>query len=188
MSLSGDRWTYLDPYTRKYLSQRLEAYDQIMKMTKSILDDANSINNNLGLDDLENKFIRGLISCLQLNKYLNQPSSIPGKSLELWCEVAQKPAFFLELTFRYLDIVKLTEQEIKKYASSVDNWKISNYPFGIKDHCNILIFLLNIGGSIQEQSFFRGSDLTPEIICEFLKDWKGIDLTMLLPKATSVSH
>jgi hypothetical protein len=35
---------------------------------------------------------------------------------------------------------------------------------------------------------FRGKDLTPEVIGEFLKDWKDIDLTFLLDDRAKVAQ
>jgi hypothetical protein len=39
-------------------------------------------------------------------------------------------------------------------------------------------FFLNI--HTKQFKFFRGENFTPEFICEFLKDWKSIDLTSLI--------
>jgi hypothetical protein len=43
----------------------------------------------------------------------------------------------------------------------------------VENHC-----FLNI--HTKQFKFFRGENFTPEFICEFLKDWKGIDLTSLI--------
>jgi hypothetical protein len=34
--------------------------------------------------------------------------------------------------------------------------------------------------------FFRGENFTPEFICEFLNDWKGIDLRPLIEEQVKI--
>jgi hypothetical protein len=135
---------------------------------------------------LEEKFIQALSLCINLSNYHAKPSNYPGKAIELLSEVAQKPEILALLISRYQLFVKMANQAIINYAGSVDNWQVESYPFGVKDHCNIINFLINLNGNYQEQTFFRGKDFTPEIICEFLKDWKGIDLSSYLSKPISI--
>jgi hypothetical protein len=61
---------------------------------------------------------------------------------------------------------------------SIDNWKVKGTIFGVADQCNIVHFFLNV--HTKNFEFFRGENWTPERICEFLLEWKGIDLTSLI--------
>ena len=132
----------------------------------------------------QKKFIKALELCQSLVALQRQPSEVPCQAIELFCEVAKEPFVLLRLSEQHTAEIEKAIVGISEYAGSVDNWKVGNYPFGVKDHCNILNFFLNV--HTKKFDFFRGKDFTPEMICEFLQDWKGIDLTVLLTKNTPV--
>jgi hypothetical protein len=90
----------------------------------------------------------------------------------------------LELNTLYSEQILIAKKSIEKYTRTVDNWKAGNCPFWVKDHCNIVNFFLSL--NTQDFYFFRGDNFTPELICEFLQDWKGIDLFPLLSKKSEL--
>lgn len=124
------------------------------------------------------KFRQALEICESLVAVKRQPSNLPCEAIQLFCEIAEEPFVLLDLCEKHKAEIEPALRAIADYAASVDNWKYGDCPFGVKDHCNILHFFLNV--HTKKFEFFRGKDLTPETICEFLKDWKGIDLTPLL--------
>jgi hypothetical protein len=131
---------------------------------------------------LEHPFKEALNRCQSLINYPRKPSDYPCEAINLFCEVASDPKSLIQLLNQYSIDVKRADQVVTNYAATIDNWTDKNCPLGTKDHCNILHFFLNLNGSYQDQLFFRGKDFTPELICEFLQEWKGIDLFPLLSK------
>ena len=126
----------------------------------------------------EEKFLQALEICKSLVTVRRKPSTLPCEAIEIFCDIAKEPLELLHLCERYASEIEPALEEIANYAGSIDNWKHGDCPFGVKDHCNILHFFLNV--HTKKFKFFRGEDLTPEVICEFLKDWKGIDVTELI--------
>ncbi|MBK4729433.1 hypothetical protein JJD41_05965 [Oxynema sp. CENA135] len=125
------------------------------------------------------KFLEAVEICKSLKTLHCKRSSLPCEAIQLLCEVARDPSELLELCQQYRAEIEPAVTGIADYAASVDNWKAGSCPFGLKDHCNILHFLFNV--DTQQFEFFRGrKTFTPEVICEFLKDWKGIDLAPLV--------
>lgn len=131
----------------------------------------------------ETKFLQALDICQSLVTVKLKPSNLPCEAIQLFCEVAKEPLELLNLCQQYKSEIEPALKAIADYAASVDNWKHGDCPFGVKDHCNILHFLLNL--HTKQFEFFRGKNWTPEKICEFLKDWKGIDLTPLITEKTA---
>lgn len=139
------------------------------------------INNSL-----EHQFKEALNRCQSLVNYARKPSDYPCEAINLFCEVASDQKSFIQLLNRYSADVQKADQAVINYAATIDNWSDKNCPLGTKDHCNILHFFLNLNGSYQDQLFFRGKDFTPELICEFLQEWKGIDLLPLLSQKSQL--
>jgi hypothetical protein len=135
---------------------------------------------------LEHQFKAALNRCQSLANYARKPSDYPCEAINLFCEVASDPKTLIQLLNRYPIEVQKADQAVTNYAATIDNWTDKNCPLGTKDHCNILHFFLNLNGSYQDQLFFRGKDFTPELICEFLQEWKGIDLFPLLSKQSQL--
>ena len=132
----------------------------------------------------EQKFLQALKICQSLVTVKLQPSNLPCEAIQLFCEVAKDPLELLNLCQQYNSEIETALKAIADYAASVDNWKHGDCPFGVKDHCNILHFLLNL--HTKQFEFFRGKNWTPEVICEFLQDWKGIDLAPLIEDRVKV--
>jgi hypothetical protein len=100
---------------------------------------------------IEEKFLEALQLCQNLAEVTQKPSSFTCEALKLFTQVD------------LLSLVGLAKKSVKNYARSVDNWQVEGCPFGVKDHCNILYFLLNIKS--QNFEFFRSKNRTPEVIC-----------------------
>jgi hypothetical protein len=128
----------------------------------------------------EKKFLEALDLCNSLSEFSCKPSNHPCQAIHLFCEIGAEPQSLLELNALHSEQILIAKKSIEKYARTVDNWKTGNCPFGVKDHCNIVNFFLSL--NTQDFYFFRGDNFTPELICEFLQDWKGIDLFPLLSK------
>lgn len=126
----------------------------------------------------EKKFLEALDLCNSLSEFACQPSNLPCQAIHLFCEIGTEPQSLLELNALHSEQILIAKKSIEKYARTVDNWKTGNCPFGVKDHCNIVNFFLSL--NTQDFYFFRGDNFTPELICEFLQDWKGINLFPLL--------
>jgi hypothetical protein len=126
----------------------------------------------------EKKFLEALDLCNSLSEFARQPSSYPCQAIHLFCEIGTEPENLLELNALYADRVLIAKKSIEKYARTIDNWKTGNCPLGGKDHCNIVNFFLSL--KTQDFYFFRGDNFTPELICEFLQEWKGINLFSLI--------
>lgn len=135
---------------------------------------------------LEQKFLRALERCQVLIEFKCKPSNLACEAIEIFCELGKYPERLISLLEKYEVEVEKAERAVESYARSVDNWQIEGCPFGVKDHCNILHFFLNLKS--QNFNFFRGKNWTPEVICEFLQEWKGINLRELLkqPKRDAV--
>jgi hypothetical protein len=143
----------------------------------------------------EKKFLEALDLCNSLSEFSCQPSNFPCQAIHLFCEIGAELQSLLELNTLYSEQILIAKKSIEKYARTVDNWKTGNCPFGVKDHCNIVNFFLSLNTqyfyfflslNTQYFYFFRGDNFTPELICEFLQDWKGIDLFPLLSKKSQL--
>jgi hypothetical protein len=134
----------------------------------------------------EQKFLQALEICKSLVTVKRKPSNLSCQAIELFCEIAKEPSDLLHLCEQHTSEIEPALNAIADYAASVDNWKAGDCPFGVKDHCNILHFFLNV--HTKKFELFRGKDLTPEVIGEFLKDWKDIDLTFLLDDRAKVAQ
>jgi hypothetical protein len=132
---------------------------------------------------LETTFLEALNCCRSLVNDCGKPSALAWSAIELLGEVGRFPDQLLDLCNQYQETVVEADRAIESYASSVDNWKVEGTYFGVKDHCNILHFFLNV--HTEDFKFFRGENWTPELICEFLQEWKGIDLTSLIAERPS---
>ena len=127
-------------------------------------------------NDSESLFLKALDRCQLLPSYERKPSPCACEAIHLLCQVAGEPEQLLQLLKKYSREVNQADQLVTHYATTIDNWQVEDCPLGSREHCNILHFFLNLHNSYQEQLFFRGKDFTPELICEFLQDWKGINL------------
>jgi|694.fasta_scaffold26867_7 hypothetical protein len=132
--------------------------------------------------DAEQNFLKALKSCNSLVNVKGEPSSIPCQTIELLCSVAKEEY----LAFRWSQLqysVKVEEAlvAIDEYARSCDNWRIYNQDcslgFGVKDHCTILSFLLNLPSS--NYTNYTGNFNSAEIICDLLQEWRGFDFRLL---------
>ncbi|MGL5036130.1 MAG: hypothetical protein ACRC6M_20285 [Microcystaceae cyanobacterium] len=130
----------------------------------------------------EYQFLSALNRCQLLIECERKPSDYLCEAINLFCQVAKNPEQLIQLLERYPVEVKKADQALTDYASTIDNWQDKNCPLGSKDNCNILHFFLNLNRSYQDQLFFRGKDFTPEKICEFLLNWKEINLLPFLSK------
>jgi hypothetical protein len=126
----------------------------------------------------EKQFLKALSLCQELVNFKCEASNLPCEAIELFCEVGRQPSELLKFSEKYPMEVEQAKKAVEQYARSIDNWLLSNCPFGVKDHCNILNFFLSLRSRRFE--FFRGENFTPEMICDFLEDWKGIDLRVFL--------
>ncbi len=127
----------------------------------------------------EQKFIAALEICQSLAALQYQKTLITFDAIKLLCEVAREPANFLALRHQYATEVAAALRAVEAYATSVDNWRVDcEIGFGVKDHCNIISFFLNLPtGNFTR---FSGNLATPEIITELMADWQGIDLAPLV--------
>lgn len=125
------------------------------------------------------KFLEALDICKSLVSYKRQPTHLTFEAIALFCEVAENPSALLHLSEEYAEETEAAFQSVYEYATNADNWRVdSELGFGVKDHCSILSFFLKLRTG--EFEYFTGNFKTPEIICELLKDWKGIDLKDLI--------
>lgn len=89
---------------------------------------------------------------------------------------------------RRTSFIQKALNSIDKYARSCDNWRVYNEKcslgFGVRDHCNILSFLLNLPSS--DFKAYTGNLNTTEIISELLKEWKGVDFTLSLKHSSQL--
>lgn len=128
---------------------------------------------------LKNKFLKALDICQSLTEWKSKPTDLTFQAIELFCEVAQSPSNFLYLAKKYSQETQLASQAVYEYALTVDNWRVNcELGFGVKDHCTILNFFLNI--DTRHFNYFTGNFNSPEQINELLQHWKKIDLTSLL--------
>jgi hypothetical protein len=127
----------------------------------------------------ESKFLQAVEICQSLTGIKSKPTNLTFQAIELFSQVAEIPADLL--LWLQMHAVESQEafQAVYQYGTIADNWRVDcELGFGVKDHCSILAFFLN--PHTQDFKFFTGNLKTPEMICELLKDWKGIDLTFLL--------
>ena len=143
--------------------------------------------------DLEKSFLKALKLCTSLIEAKGEPSSIPCQAIELLCGVAKEEylAFRFYQQSQYLPNVEQALVAIDKYARSCDNWRIYNQDcslgFGVRDHCTILSFLLNLPSS--NYTNYTGNFDSAEIICDLLQEWSGFDFRLLLISAPElISH
>ncbi|AVQ73027.1 hypothetical protein MTo_04298 [Microcystis aeruginosa NIES-1211] len=136
------------------------------------------INNVMNDTNLEQIFLQALDRCLSLLDYQSQPTNLAWSAIELFAEVGRFPQMLRQFCDQYRERVAAADRAIKDYASSVDNWTVKGTIFGAQDQCNILHFFLNV--HTKNFKFFRGENWTPQLICEFLQEWKGIDLFSLI--------
>ncbi|MBW4492371.1 MAG: hypothetical protein KME26_04650 [Oscillatoria princeps RMCB-10] len=133
----------------------------------------------------ETKFLQGVEICKSLTGIKSKPTHLTFQAIELFCQVAEVPADLLLLLQTHAVESQEAFQAVYEYGTSADNWRVDcELGFGIKDHCSILAFFLN--PHTQDFKFFTGNFKTPEMICELLKDWKGVDLTFLLDDIAAV--
>ena len=148
--------------------------------------------NNKGKETMsqsqEQKFIQALNLCQSLVAVKYEPSSLPCQAIELFCEVSKEPSVIIDLLKRHSKKVKSAFDAVDEYARSADNWRVKgnncSLGFGVKDHCSMLSFFLNLNS--QKFQYFTDNFDSSETICEFLRDWKGIDLTGFLPKISDL--
>jgi hypothetical protein len=95
-------------------------------------------------DRSREQFLQALQLCQSLVNFLRKPSPYPCEAIELFCEVGKSPTRLLELVSEYEAEVIQADRSVESYARSIDNWKGEDCPFGMKDHCNILHFFLNV--------------------------------------------
>jgi hypothetical protein len=134
--------------------------------------------------DAEKNFLNALKLCNALVDIKREPSSIPCQAIKLLCGIAKEEylAFRYYQQIQYSSKVKEALVAIDEYARSCDNWRIYNQDcslgFGVKDHCTILSFLLNLPSS--NYTNYTGNFNSAEIICELLQEWSGFDFRLLL--------
>lgn len=150
----------------------------------------------------EMQFLQALQLCYSLTQHLGEPSILPCQAITLLCEIGNDPNLLLDYNRKYsLGIrqkkdrklfpvptkpfmIQKARRDIDKYARSADNWRVigenCSLGFGVRDHCSILDFLLNFPSSDFKK--FTGNFESAELICEFLQEWKGINLFPLLSK------
>lgn len=137
--------------------------------------------------DLEKKFLEALELCNSLVDVKGEPSSIPCQAIGLLCGVAKEKylAFRFYQQIQYSPNVKQALVSIDKYARSCDNWRMyhedCSLGFGVRDHCTILSFLLNLPSS--NYTNYTGNFDSAEIICDLLQEWGGFDFRLLLISA-----
>ena len=134
----------------------------------------------------EEKFIAALDICQSLAALRCQKTNKTFDAIKLFCEVAKDPSEFLALRQKYASQTQSALAAIDEYGTSVDNWRVNcEIGFGVKDHCNILSFFLNLPtGKVTR---FSGNLPTAEIISELIADWQGIDLTRLIKQQENIS-
>ena len=134
---------------------------------------------------LENKFLQAINICQSLTEWKSKPTDLTFQAIKLFCEVAQSPSNFLRLAKKYSQETQLASQAVYEYATTVDNWRVDcELGWGVKDHCTILNFFLNI--DTHKFHYFTGNFTSAEQINQLLQDWKQIDLTIVdcLPSGT----
>ncbi len=127
------------------------------------------------------KFLQALDICKSLVDHKYQPTNLTFQAIfraaiELFCELSATE--LRRFTEEYGAAVGAAYNTVYEYATTADNWRVDcQLGFGVKDHCSILSFFLN--GEGRQFEYFTGNFTTPEVICELLQDWKGLDLTEL---------
>jgi len=161
--MMSDRWSYLSSIERQFLQESMVAYDRMSHQHLTIA------------------FLNALSDCQSLDEYHNKASPIPCEVIKTLLELHQQSHhLFLMLEENALE-VNLAFQSVLRYVKTIDNWRISpnacELGLGVRDHCNILLFLLSLHQPDRFQYLF-GNFNTPAKICDFLKQAKGIDLTI----------
>jgi hypothetical protein len=142
--------------------------------------------------DSEKNFLKALKICNSLVNVKGEPSSIPCQAIELLCGIAKKEylAFRYYQQIQYSPKVEETLVAIDEYARSCDNWRIDNQDcslgFGVRDHCTILSFLLNLPSF--NYTNYTGNFNSAEIICDLLQEWSGFDFRLLLTSSPELIH
>jgi hypothetical protein len=134
------------------------------------------------MDEFTQKFLRALDICNSLENVKSSPSHLVYDALTIFCEIGQEPLTLKELIYQHLPQVKMAFSALRDYVASADNWKIQGYPFGVKDQASILGFFLQLDRHPNEFEFFTGNFKTLEDIAQILKEWKGVDMDILIQK------
>ena len=132
MTSEPGRWNHLDPYEQRYLKPLMQAYDEIMAMTEDITTILESLHS-------EQKFMKALQLCQSIVEDKCKPSTNPCEAIHLFCEVGKDPLNLLSLSEQYAKEIKRAEIAVEEYARTIDNWKVGNCPFGVKDHCKSFV-------------------------------------------------
>lgn len=133
----------------------------------------------------EEKFLQALEICQSLAALKYKPTNITFDAIELFCEVAKEPSDLLVLINGYSAAVEIADKAVYEYGTNADNWRVDcELGFGVRDHCSILSFFLNL--KTRKFEYFTGNFNRQEVIVEILQDWKGIDLTSFIEEKTKV--
>lgn len=134
------------------------------------------------MGEFTQKFLQALDMCNSLENVKSSPSSLVYEALTIFCEIGREPLILMQLISDHLSEIKRAFSALRHYAASADNWKIQGYPFGVKDQASILGFFLQLDRHPNEFEFFTGNFKTLEDIAQLLKDWKDIDMDILIQK------
>lgn len=131
---------------------------------------------------MEQQFLEVLKSCQSLSTHHAQYSSIPYKSVDRLCEIAQDVNGFVRLMNLYQESIKMTVNAVFIYAGTVDNWRVKESPIGlgIRDFCSLLVAMLE--GQKASSILVSGNFQSLEVIAELLGEWRGIDFQEILDK------
>ena len=123
----------------------------------------------------EEKFRQILKICKSLPKMKYYPTDLIFSAITLFCELATNSSDLLLWEQKYATEVEKASLAVYEYATSVDNWRVDcSLGFGVKDHCTILNFFLNLYS--HKFDYFTGNFHNPNMIIDLIKDWQGIDL------------
>ena len=158
-----------------------EAWIRMASGTESDRPERKSMNSST-----EKKLMAALEICQSLPAWKCQKNHKTFDAIKLFCEVAKHPTEFLAFHQKYASKTQSALAALNEYGTSVDNWRVNwEIGFGVKDHCNILSFFLNVPTG--KVTSFSGNLPTAEIISELIADWQGIDLTPLTKKPENIS-
>jgi hypothetical protein len=134
-------------------------------------------------------FLKALSDCQSLDNHHNKASPVPCEVIKTLLEIYQQShSLSLMLEENPLE-VNLAFQSVLRYVKTIDNWRISpnicELGLGVRDHCNILLFLLSLHQPDRFRYLFGNFD-DPTKICAFLKQTKGIDLEEFLIPSLSL--
>jgi hypothetical protein len=131
-------------------------------------------------DFFAQQFREVLDLCNSLPTVQYQPSVIPCKAIINLCQIAKQEDILLQLLHQYQQEVKKALNSVDDYARNADNWRVKNddcsLGFGVKDHCTILNFLLNLN-TLNSFCSYSGVFNSQETIISFLYDWQKIEFT-----------